>query len=628
MPDPAQALAVRRFGAFEINLQSGELRKNGIRLRLSGQPFQVLALLVEHAGEAVTREELQSKLWSADTFVDFDHGLNNAVARIREVLDDSSDKPRYVETIPRRGYRFIAPMTGVSPAIEITRPGNSGSSVLSAEKRLTFFRLMVLLGGVLALFSFAFMMYHNRNSVVIGPKQPAIKSLAVLPLKNLSGEPGQEYLADGMTEALIGRLSAIRDLRVISRTSVMSLKDTKLSAPDIAKTLRVDALVEGSVIREGGRIRVYAQLIRGATDEHFWSETYDRELGQALALESEVAQAIASRVQVTVTGEERQRLVAARHVAPEVYESYLKGQFAKGNSRADIERSMAFFEDAIHKDPTFAPAYLGVAAAYERFGTVFVGLPPQETRPKAVAAAQKALEFDPDLAEAHVLLGGIYQRQWRWSDAEFEYKRALQLKPNDAGAHVGLADWLMCQGRTDEALTRSMRARELDPIGVNGSHLGWIMFEARHYDDAIRELRSDLAVHPDSAMAHWFLGFVLIEDGRPAEAIPELEKTVSLMNRSSGAIGVLIRAYARAGRRADALRMLAELKKRLESEYVPAAAFVNAYLGLEDYDQTFMWLEKAYEEQSNILQFLRVPFFDPIRNDSRFKDLQRRVGLN
>src|SRR5215469_8054835 len=319
MADATQALAVRRFGAFEINLQSGELRKNGIRLRLSGQPFQVLAVLIERAGEAVTREELQSKLWSADTFVDFDHGLNNAVARIREVLDDSSDTPRYVETIPRRGYRFIAPLTdvrlaavnpssaesSVSPPIEITRPGNSGSSVHPAEKRFTSFRLMILLGGVLALFSFAFMVYRNRNGVVIGPKQPAIKSLAVLPLKNLSGDPAQEYFADGMTEALIGHLSAIHDLRVTSRTSVMRFKDTQLSVPDIARTLSVDAIVEGSVIREGNRIRVHAQLIRGATDEHFWSEAHDRELRDVLGLQSDVAESIARRVEVTVTGEER-----------------------------------------------------------------------------------------------------------------------------------------------------------------------------------------------------------------------------------------------------------------------------------------------------------------------------------
>lgn len=503
MPEGTQATAVRRFAAFEINFQSGELCKNGMRLRLSGQPFQVLAILVERAGEVVTREELRSKLWSADTFVDFDHGLNNAVARIREVLDDSSETPRYIETVPRRGYRFIAPLTDVrltavpastaesklSPASEITRPGESAPSVLPTEKRFAATRLrMMLVGGVgvVALFGIALMLY--RSSGTKGTRQPAIKSLAVLPLKNLSGDPTQEYLADGMTEALIGRLSSIRDLRVISRTSVMGFKDTKLSAPEIARTLQADALVEGSVIREGSRIRVHAQLIRGATDEHFWSEAYDRELLDVLGLESEVAQSIARRVEVTVTGEERARLVAVRNVSPEVYESYLKGQFAEGRDRAGIEERIRYFEEAIKKDPTFAPAYVGLADAYDTLGTLFVGAPPNETRPKVISAAQKALELDPELAEAHVLLADVYQKTWRWSDAEAEYKRALELKPNDPSAHSRFANWLVCQGRTEEALAWSRRARELDPLGTTGIGIAWILFLGRRYDEAIREL--------------------------------------------------------------------------------------------------------------------------------------------
>jgi TolB-like protein len=254
----------------------------------------------------------------------------------------------------------------------------------------------------------------------------------VLPLKNLSGDPTQEYLADGMTEALIGRLSMIRGLRVISRTSVMSLKDAKLSVPDIAKTLQVDALVEGSVIREGNRIRVNAQLIRGASDEHFWSESYDRELPDVLALESDVALSVARKVEVTVSGEERSRLVAARHVSPEVYENYLKGQFSKGNSRAEIEQSISYFEAAISKDATFAPAYLGLSDAYERLGGSFLGAPTNETRPKVIRTARSALALDPGLAEAHALLGRVLKKQFQWADAEAECQQALALNPNNA----------------------------------------------------------------------------------------------------------------------------------------------------------------------------------------------------
>jgi len=642
MPDATHAPPVRRFGPFDINLHSGELRKNGMRLRLSGQPFQVLAVLVERPGEVVTREELHSKLWPVDTFVDFDHGLNNAVARIREVLDDSSDTPRYVETIPRRGYRFIAPLADVRPATvpasaaeskispthEITRPRALASSVLPGQKRFASIGLRALLGGaaVLAFFTVVLVQYRGGAKAT---KQIAIKSLAVLPLKNLSGDPTQEYLADGMTEALIGRLSGIHDLRVISRTSAMHFKDTQLAVPEIARTLGVDAIVEGSVIREGGRIRVHAQLIRAATDEHFWSETYDRELPDVLTLQSEVAESIARKVEVTITGEEHARLIAARSVSPEVYESYLKGRFAKSNNRAEIEESIAHFEEAIRKDATFAPAYVGLADAYDNLGLVFIGVPPGEVRPKVISAARKALELDPELAEAHVLLADVYQKQWQWSDAEAEYKQALELKPNEAAAHLGFASWLLCQGRTEEALAWARRARELDPVGATGTGIGGILFYARRYDEAIRELRSALAIRPDDALALWYVGFALIAKGRPEQAIPVLEKAVSISDRSPGVIGVLVRAYAQAGRRPDALRLLAELKRRRQAGYIPAAAFVNAYLGLGEHDEAFAWLEPAYKEQSNILQFLKVhPYFDPLRDDPRFKDLLHRVGLD
>jgi TolB-like protein/Tfp pilus assembly protein PilF len=489
-------------------------------------------------------------------------------------------------------------------------------------------RRWLVVGGVvvLALLAVTYVMTRSRGRNATRPK---ITSLAVLPLKNLSGDSTQEYFADGMTESVIGRLSMIRGLRVISRTSVMQLKDTHMSAPEIAKKLQVDALVEGSVIRQGGRVRVHAQLIRGATDEHFWSETYDRELGDALVLESEVAQAIAQRVQVTVTGQERARLAAVPPVAPEVYESYLKGAFGKSNNRNEIETSFGYFEEAIRKDPTFAPAYVGLAFAYDDLGTVLVGAPPEEVRSKAISAARKALELDPDLADAHALLGDMHQLQWHWAEAQAEYKRALELNPNDAAAHLGLADWLLCQGRTEEALVWSRRARELDPLGVTGLSNGWILFNARRYDEAIGELRSVLAVHSDYATAHWFLGYALIAVGQSDEAITALDKAVSLSGGSPAVIGTLVSAYAQSGRRTEALRLVDELKRRQRRNYVPAEAFVDAYLGLGERDQAFAWLDRAYREHSGILQILKVhPFFDPVRNDPRFVDLVHRVGLD
>ena len=652
--EPAMEAADRtrraRFDAFEVDMRSGEVRKHGIRLKLHRQPFQVLSLLLEHPGNLVTREELRQKLWPGDTFVDFDTGLNSAVKKLRDALCDSAEEPRYIETLPRRGYRFIAQVqngdlaTGVdqieSLAVIPLRP-NPNEQGLKGERPAdgeidvrptgtSRARLWLALGGVagLALIAITYVMLRDHTGHT---SQTKIRSLAVLPLSNLSGDSTQEYLADEMTEELCGRLARIHDLRVISRTSVMRFKGTKLSVPEIARTLGVDALVEGSVIRQGSRIRVHAQLIRGSTDEHLWSDEYDGELGDVLALESEVAQSIARRVEVKVTGEERARLVAAHHVSPEVYESYLKAEneFSKSGSQAELEQSIAYLEETIGKDPNFAPAYVGLAKAYERLGSTLGGAPPKETHPKMMSAVRKAIELDPDLAEPHVLLAEVYQKQWQWSDAEAEFKRALELNSNDDGAHVGYAKWLLCQGRTDEALAWVQRARELDPLGGAGTTPlggvaitnGFILFHARRYDEAIRELRND---DPD----HWYLGLALIANGQPDEAITVLEKALG-PDRNPAVMGVLVRAYAHAGRRREALRLVDELKRRQQTSYVAAAPFVNAYLGLGDNEQALAWLERAYEEQSNMLQLIKVhPYFDPLRSDPRFVDLVHRVGLD
>jgi TolB-like protein/DNA-binding winged helix-turn-helix (wHTH) protein len=613
---------VIRFGIFELDLSIGELRKRGTRLPIQGLPLQILAILAAKPGTVVTRAELRDLLWPADTFVDFDHSIRNAIARLREALDDSADKPRYIETLPRRGYRFIGHIDALPKADVAPVQVEPAVQPPRRARRLSATAIALVALAIIGSGALIYIGLRHRTA-----PQP-IRSLAVLPLKNLSGDASQDYLADGVTEDLIGRLARIHDLRVISRTSSMHFKDTQLSVPEIANTLHVDAIVEGSLIREGSRIRVHAQLIRASTDEHLWAESYDRDLQDALALESEVAQAIAAKVEVTLTGEEHKQLAAARHVSPEVYESYLKGKSIKADDQAALDQSIAYFQDAINKDPTFAPAYLGLAEAYTNLGTVFVGAPPNEVRPKEISAARKALELDPDLVEAHISLAGSYQREWRWKDAEREYKQALAINPNDAAANGRFALWLLCQGRTDEALTSAQRGRELDPLAVSGVEIGWILFHARHYDDALRELRSVEAVRPDNAAALWNIGFVLIAQGKAAEAIPVLEKTVSLMHRSPGSLELLATAYAHAGRRAEALRLLNELKQRGRKSYVPAGAFINPYLGLRDYDEAFAWFERAYQEHSNILQFLKVhPFFDPIRDDPRFKDLVRRVGL-
>ena len=624
------------FADFTLDQSRYRLQQGERILRLEKLPMELLILLVERRGELVSREEIAGRLWGKDVFLDLDRSINTAINKVRVVLRDDPEKPRFIETVVGKGYRFSAPVVCNGDSHPLVRPLSTpaqtdpNAAVLSTKVRTLSTRLKVLMGGVavVALFTAALML--SRGSGAKGTMQPAIKSLAVLPLKNLSGDPTQEYLADGMTEELIGRLAAIHNLRVISRTSVMRFKDTQLSVPEIGKTLGVDAVVEGSVIREGSTIRVHAQLIRAATDEHFWSESYDRNLRDVLALQSDVAQAIARKVEVTVSGEEHNRLAAVHPVSPEVYEDYLRGRFAlaKSNRRTNAEESIPHFNEAIRKDPTFAPSYMGLADAYAELTTVFLGGEAKKERPKATLAARKALELDPELVEAHVLLAAMAKEQWRWAEAEAEYRRALKLSPNNAEAHSQFAFWLVSQGRTEEAVTSCRRARELDPLAVSGSELAWMLFYARRYDDAVQELRSVLAVTPDDAYALWILGFALIANHHPEEAVPVLEKGVTASDRSPAMIGLLVHAYAKAGRRADALRLLEELKRRKQTGYVPAAAFVKAHLGLGEYDQAFFWLEEAYKEQSNILQFLKVhPMFDPIRGDPRFADLVRRVGL-
>jgi len=510
--------------------------------------------------------------------------------------------------------------------VDSSPPHGPAEPAENSPSRHRWFLFTVVVLALVA--AFAWLGWHRFAAP---PPPQKIRSLAVLPLRNFSGDPSQDYLADGMTEALIDRLAGIRDLHVTSHTSVMRFANLQLSVPEIARALHVDAVVEGSVIRDGNRIRVSAQLIRGSTDQHFWSETYDREFRDVLALESDLASSIAEKVEVTVTGAEHRRIAQVRPVAPEVYESYLKGLFAlhSGNTPSDIERSIGYFNDATTRDSTFAPAFLGKAEAYSVLGTVFVGAPPAQTRPSIVSSARQALVLDPDSARAHVLLANVLQEQWQWTDAADEYRHALELNPNDADAHAGFALWLVCQGRTAEAVAAIREARALDPVGISGVSVAWILFLSRRFDDAARELHSILAAQPDSPWGLWYLGFVLNAKQQPQEAIAPLEKAASLTHRNPAVLAILIRAYAHHGRRAEALRLLAEMQQRSRTGYVPAGTFVNAYLGLGDNEQAFVWLDRAAAEQSNIVQFLKVhPYFDPLRSDHRFADLERRVGLD
>jgi TolB-like protein/DNA-binding winged helix-turn-helix (wHTH) protein len=630
------------FGPFEADLRSGELRKHGVRLKLQDQPFQVLALLLEHAGDVVTREELRQRLWPADTFVDFDTGLNSAVKKLRDVLADSADEPRYIETIPRRGYRFIAPLVDPNPATALSsvpEPGlhpahetasslPAGSVVASAESFFfTRSRLLFRAAALLLLLVAGFLVYRNIGAG--GKKQTAIKSLAVLPLKNLSGDASQDYLADGMTEALIGRLAGIHDLRVISRTSVMRYKDTKEALPEIAKTLGVDAIVEGSVIRDGNRIRVHAQLIRAATDEHFWSEAYDRELSDVLTLQSDVAHSIAQKVEVTITGEEHARLSSARTVDPEAYEAYLKGRYYWNKRTADsVPKAAHYFEQAISKDPGYSSAYSGLADCNS--GLAWHGfISPAEVLPKAYAAAQKAVEIDPQSAEAHASLALVLNHKWDWAGAEVEFKRALELNPQHANAHHWYGDYLSIQGRHDEALVEAKRALELDPLNLMiGTWVGLRYYLARRYDGAIEQSRNTVDLDPNFAAAHLILGESYVQQGRHKEGLDELQKAASLSGDSplyKAQVGV---GLALAGKKKEALRAIRELQDISGKRYVSPYGVAQIYAALNDREQTYKWLDTAYRDRAVWMSYLVVdPVFDSIRSEDRFRDLLQRVGL-
>ena len=637
MEPPAQA-ARMRFGPFEADLRSGELRKHSVRLKLQDQPFQVLALLLEHAGDVVTREELRQRLWPADTFVDFDTGLNSAVKKLRDVLADSADQPRYIETIPRRGYRFIAPLVDPSPAtVPSSEPethkiasSQPASSVVPAAESFSFTRLRLLFGAAVLLLLFVAVFLVYRNTGTGGARRPAIKSLAVLPLKNLSGDASQEYLADGMTEALIGRLSEIHNIRVVSRTSVTRFKDTHLSVPEIARTLQVDAIVEGSVIRDGDRIRVHAQLIRAATDEHFWSEAYDRDLRDVLSLQSDVAQSIARKVEVTISGEEHARLSAARTVDPEAYEAYLKGRYYWNKRTADsMPKAALYFEQAITKDPGFGAAYSGLADCNS--GLAWHGfMSPAEVLPKAYAAAQKAVEIDPQSAEAHASLALVLEHKWDWAGAQVEFKRALDLNPQYANAHHWYGDYLSIQGRHDEALVEAKRALELDPLNLMiGTWVGLRYYLARRYDGAIEQSRNTVDLDSNFAAAHLILGQSYVQQGKYKEGLDQLQKAASLSGDSPLYIAQVGVSLALAGEKKEALRVIRELQDTSGKRYVSPYGVAQIYATLNDKEQTYKWLEVAYLDRAVWMSYLAVdPLFDSIRSEARFRDFLRRVGLS
>src|SRR5580658_8546632 len=590
-----------RFGVFEVDLRAGELRKHGLRIRLQEQPFQVLAMLLRRAGQVVTREELQKKLWPADTFVDFDHGLNKAVNKIRDALGDSAESPRFVETVARRGYRFLAEVKGAddiavrspefAPAqLAASHPpapqtGDRAEFVDAAampQRRLPPLAWKIWAFVLLAVIAaFAAWKIHSRNRPT-----SAIHSLAVLPLESLSNDASQDYFADGMTDELISDLGQISALRVISRTSVMGYKHARKSLPQIAHELNVDAVVEGTVLRSGEQVRITAQLIEASTDKHLWSQSYQGELKDTLALQNQVASAIADQIRINLTPQEQAELKNVKVVNPEAYESYLKGRYFWNKRTADgLKAALAYFNQAIEEDPKYAQAYSGLADTYALLGDwQYAVMAPKEALPKAKAAAIKALQLDSTLSEAHnslaVCLDGF---DWDFDTAEKEFQRAIELNPGYATAHHWYAWHLSHTGREEEAIAEMRKAEDLDPLSlIINSDLAELLVLAHSYDESIRQSHKTIEMDPNFALAHNQLGQAYFQKQMYEPAIAELEKSVQLSGGSPTCIANLARAYVASGRRNEAVKLLGDLKKRSNPGYSNASEIAVIYASLGD----------------------------------------------
>jgi eukaryotic-like serine/threonine-protein kinase len=458
--------------------------------------------------------------------------------------------------------------------------------------------------------------------------QPQIGSLAVLPLTNLSHDPEQDYFADGMTEALITDLARTTNLRVISRTSVMHYKGSDKSLPEIARELHVDAVVEGSVQRSENRVRITAQLIRGSTDQHLWADSYERDLQDILGLQDEVAHAITQQVEGKLSQQKVTPPRSSRPVNPDAYEAYLKGRYYwNKRDRASLEKSLGYFNEAIAKDPKYALAYAGLADVYVVLGPDWA-MPPKDINEKAKAAAQKALEVDDSLAEAHTSLASIYHNEWNWDGAEREFKRAIELDPNYATAHHWYSIYLSTVGRFDESVKEATKAAELDPLSlIISASLGNRLIEARRYQDAASQCRKTLEMDPNFGLAHACIGTAAVNEGHFQEGIPELKKAIELLPGSPYFMAQLGMAYAQSGDRAQAQKVLDQMKKS-SSSHLPNYSIAMVYATLADKEQTISWLKKGYEERNDDMIYMKIePVFDPLRSEPRFQDLIRRIGF-
>ena len=570
---------VIHFGVFEADLRAGELRRNGSKVKLQEQPFQILAILLERPGEIVTREELRARLWSADTFVDFDHGLNSAIRRLRDALGDSAENPSFVETLGRRGYRFIAPVA---------------SRVLRERQ------------------------------------QEPIESVAVLPFANRSADPNTDYLSDGITESLINNLSQISALRVTARSTVFRYKGKDADPRKVGSDLHVRAVVSGRLLKRGSSLIIQAELMDVATGSQLWGGQYNREAENVFLLQDDLSREISEKLRLRLTGDEKRRLTKRYTEDAEAYRLYLKGRYHWNKRNPEgLQKAVDYFQQALNRDPVYPLAYAGLADTYA-YLSFFHVVPPRQAMPKAKAAAVKALEIDDHLAEAHVSLGYVsFTYDGDWSAAGKYFEQALALNPIYSGAHTFYAFYLSSLGRSEEALAVAKRALDLDPASPAVSHsLAVQLYLARRFDQAIEQAHNTLEMDANFAISYQLLGEVHVSKGLYREGLLALEKFSALSRTSAISLALVGYSHARLGERSAALRIIEELTSASKHSFIPAFLYALVYAGLEDKDQAFGWLEKAYEERFNRLAYLKQDaLWDPLRSDPRFIDMLRRLGI-
>ncbi|HEY2361625.1 MAG TPA: tetratricopeptide repeat protein [Candidatus Angelobacter sp.] len=643
MATAAEPIRSYEFGVFTVEVTGGELRKHGVRLKLQERPFQLLVCLLERPGEIISRDELRQRLWPDGTFVDFDHNISSAINKLRTALNDSASNPRFIETVGSRGYRFLADVkripsdpTSASQPQKQKAPEVPTIAATTSSPRQGLWKVVAGTALLLSLLVAGYFQWVHKTSKSIAPVTRVM--VAVLPFQNLTGDPAQDYFSDGLTEEMIAALTRLNQehLGVIARTSVMLYKQSPKPLDQIGRELGVQYLMEGSVRRDSSRVRITAELIQVKDQTHLWAREYDRELNNSLALQSEIAQEIGDEIQISLG--DSKGVKAANHIASthstasyEAYDLYLKGRyFWNKRTRPGFLQAASYFQQAIAKDPGYASAYAGLADTFGLMSTWYAA-PQQEFMPKAKAAALQALALDDSLAEAHASLALVAENyDYDWQTAEKEFRRAIQLNPDYATGHQWYAEYLAWQGRFDEALAESERARQLDPMSlIIATDRGTILFYARKYDRAIEQFRAVLDMDPGFGNARGFLAVTYVQQGRFAEALKENDLTKSDDHPQwYWAVRAYIYNHANdASQAQNALARFEELSSRLQSDAILAR--LVAYNGSAQREKVMSLLEEAYKEHSPALTNIKVePRYDYLRKDPRFQELLARMNLN